>query len=185
MSAVASPGPKTTNSGAPLPLVAQPQDDLLSVNIEEIPLLKDAIAPGIHIQPLRLDPDHGQAVLIATLAPGCELPVHYHTGTAEVYTFQGRWEYREYPAQPQTAGSYLYEPGGSVHTFFCPEDNTEDTVVLLWMEGAQINFAEDGSLASIVDATSIQYVTEQLSAERDTGPVPYIYAGGAAAISKS
>ena len=24
-----------------------------------------------------------------------------------------------------------------MHTFYCPEDNTEDTVVLLWMEGAQ------------------------------------------------
>ena len=78
-----------TSSGAPLPLVAQPQDDLLTVNVDDIPILKDSIAPGIHIQPLRLDPDHGQAVLIATVAPGAALPIHYHTGTAEVYTFQG------------------------------------------------------------------------------------------------
>jgi len=119
------------------------------------------------------------------MAPGCELPVHYHTGTAEVYTFQGRWEYREYSAQPQVAGSYLYEPGGSVHTFFCPEDNTEETIVLLWMEGAQINFDEDGKLVSINDATAIQYITEKLSAEQNTGPVPYIYAGGAAAVANS
>jgi 2,4'-dihydroxyacetophenone dioxygenase len=185
MTPAASPGPKTTSSGAPLPLVAQPQDDLLTVNVNDIPLLKDAIAPGIHIQPLRLDPDHGQAVLIATLAPGCELPIHYHTGTAEVYTFQGRWEYREYASQPQVAGSYLYEPGGSVHTFFAPEDNTEDTVVLLWMEGAQINFDEDGKLVSINDATAIQFITEKLSVEQGTGPVPYIYAGGAAAVANS
>ena len=82
---------------------------------------------------------------MATMAPGCKLPLHYHTGTAEVYTLQGRWVYHEYPDQPQTAGSYLYEPGGSVHTFFCPEDNTEDTVALLGLEGAQINFNEDGS----------------------------------------
>ena len=63
------------------------------------------------------------------------LPIHYHTGTAEVWTFSGRRKYAEYPDQPQTAGSYLYEPGGSVHTFYCPEDNTEDTVALLWMSG--------------------------------------------------
>ena len=43
--------------------------DLLTVNIDQIPLLKDAMGPGIHIQPLRLDPEKGQVVLIATMAP--------------------------------------------------------------------------------------------------------------------
>src|SRR6476619_6674143 len=135
MTTAVSPGPARTTTGAPLPLVALPQGELLTVNINQLPL-------------------------------------HYHTGTAQVWTIQGRWEYREYPGQPQVAGSYLHEPGGSVHTFFCPEDNTEETVVLLWMEGAQINFS-----------TSIQFITETLSAEQDTGPVPYIHAGGAAAIT--
>ena len=179
MTTIASPGPKSTSSGAPLPLVAQPQDDLLSVNIADIPLLKDAFAPGIHFQPLRLDTEHGQSVIMATLAPGCVLPIHYHTGTAEVYTLKGRWLYREYPDQPQTAGSYLYEPGGSVHTFYCPEDNTEDTVVLLWMEGAQINFNEDGTLYAINDSTTIQYLTQTLSTAQNTGPVNYIHNGNA------
>jgi 2,4'-dihydroxyacetophenone dioxygenase len=183
MPAIASPGPKTTNSGAPLPLVAFPQDDLLTVNVADIPLLKDAYGPGIHFQPLHLDPDHGKLVIMATMAPGCQLPVHYHTSTAEVYTLQGRWEYREYPDQPQTAGSYLYEPGGSVHTFFCPEDNTEDTIVLLWMEGAQINFNDDGTLYAINDATTAQYLTETLAAEQNTGPVTYIHAGNATTIN--
>jgi 2,4'-dihydroxyacetophenone dioxygenase len=180
MTVIASPGPKTTSSGAPLPLVAQPQDELLSVNVHDIPTLKDAFGPGIHFQPLRIDPEHGQLVLLATLAPGCELPIHYHTGTAEVYTFQGRWEYREYPDQPQVAGCYLYEAGGSVHTFYCPEDNTEDTIVLLWMEGAQINFNEDGTLNSINDATTAQYLTETLSVAQSTGPISYIHGGSAA-----
>jgi quercetin dioxygenase-like cupin family protein len=179
MSPVASPGPKTTSSGAPLPLVAQPQDDLLTVNIDDIPLLKDAIAPGIHIQPLRLDPDHGQAVLLATLAPGCELPLHYHTGPAQVWTIQGRWEYKEYPTQPQVAGSYLYEPGGSVHTFFCPADNTEDTIALAWIEGAQVSFNEDGTFHSVFDAVAIQYQTETAAAAQGLAPIPYIRGGGA------
>ena len=179
MTTIATPGPKSTSSGAPLPLVAQPQDDLLSVNIADIPLLKDAFAPGIHFQPLRLDTEHGQSVIMATLAPGCVLPIHYHTGTAEVYTLKGRWLYREYPDQPQTAGSYLYEPGGSVHTFYCPEDNTEDTVVLLWMEGAQINFNEDGTLYAINDSTTMQYLTQTLSTTQNTGPVNYIHNGNA------
>ena len=179
MAAIPSPGPKTTSSGVPLPLVAQPQDDLLTVNVNDIPLLTDAIAPGIHIKPLRLDPDHGQAVLMATMAPGCELPIHYHTGTAEVYTFSGRWEYREYSDQPQVAGSYLYEPGGSVHTFFCPEDNTEDTVVIAWLEGAQVSFNDDGTFHSVTDAVLVQHLTDTAAAVRGIGPVRCIRGHGA------
>jgi 2,4'-dihydroxyacetophenone dioxygenase len=69
-----------------------------------------------------------------------------------------------------------------VHTFFCPEDNTEDTVALLWMEGAQINFNEDGTLYAINDATSIQYLAETLPAARGTGPVNYIHGGNAGRV---
>jgi len=169
----------TTSSGAPLPLCGLPQDRLLTVNIAQIPLLKDLVAPGIHIQPLRLDPERGEWVILATLAPGCELPIHYHTGPAQVWTIQGRWLYREYPDQPQTAGSYLYEPGGSVHTFYCPADNTEDTVALAWIEGAQVSFNDDGTFHSLNDAVLVQHLVETLSAARGSGPVGYIRGNGA------
>ncbi len=46
MTAPVSPGMIRTKTGVPLPLVAQPQDDLLTVNIDEIPLLEDAMARG-------------------------------------------------------------------------------------------------------------------------------------------
>ena len=116
---------------------------------------------------------------MAVLEPGCTLPVHYHTGTAQVYTLSGCWKYREYPDQPQTAGCYLYEPAGSAHTFYCPEDNTEDTVVIAWIEGAQVGFNEDGTFHGLNDAVSIQYAIETLAAERGIGPVGYIRGGSA------
>jgi 2,4'-dihydroxyacetophenone dioxygenase len=170
----------TTVTGAPLPLAALPQDRLLTVNIEQIPLLKDILGvPGIHIQPLRLDPERGEWVFLATLAPGCELPIHYHTGAAHVWTIRGRWLYREYPDQPQTAGCYLYEPGGSVHTFYCPADNTEDTIALAWIEGAQVSFNDDGTFHSLNDATLIQHLVETMSAAQGIGPIPYIRGNGA------
>ena len=53
-----------------MPAASRPSD-LLTVNIDQIPLLKDAMAPGIHIQPLRPDPEKGQVVLMAVMAPGC------------------------------------------------------------------------------------------------------------------
>ena len=171
----AIPGPAKLFNGTPLPLIALPQDGgLLTVNVDQIPLLKDALGPGIDLQPLRLDPEQGQWVLLATLKPGCTLPIHYHTGTTEVYTIKGRWVYHEYPDQPQTAGSYLHEPGGSVHTFFCPED-----VAVVWLHGAQVCFNDDGTFHSINDATSLQYLAEKMSAEQGLGPVGYIHGGGA------
>jgi len=170
----------TTFTGAPLPLMAMSQDELLTVNVDQIPLLKDLLGvPGIHIKPLRLDPERGEWVFFAVLAPGCSLPIHYHTGPAQVYTLSGRWLYREYPDQPQTAGSYLYEPGGGVHTFYCPEDNTEDTVVIAWIEGAQVSFNDDGTFHSVNDATLIQHLTETVAAARGIGPVGYIRGNGA------
>jgi quercetin dioxygenase-like cupin family protein len=182
MTATLSSGIATTGSGAPLPVIALPQGELLTVDIDQIPLFKDLVGPGIHIQPLRLDAERGEWVFLATLAPGCELPIHYHTGTAQVWTIQGRWLYREYPDQPQTAGSYLYEPGGSVHTFYTPEDNTEDTITLAWIEGAQVSFNEDGTFHSINDAVAVQNLTHKAAEERGLEPVPYIR-GGAAGVN--
>ena len=183
MTGTLSPAQLNTMSGAPLPLLALKQGKLLTVNADQIPLLKDLVAPGIHIQPLRLDPERGEWVFLATLAPGCELPLHYHTGPAQVWTIKGRWLYREYPDQPQTAGSYLYEPGGSVHTFYCPKDNTEDTVALAWIEGAQVSFNEDGTFYGINDAVSMQHLSETVSAAQGTGPVGYIDGGTAGVIN--
>jgi len=179
MTATLSPGMATTGSGAPLPVVALPQGELLTVNVDQVPLLKDLVAPGIHVQPLRFDLEKGEWVFLATLAPGAELPLHYHTGPAQVWTIQGRWEYKEYPTQPQVAGSYLYEPGGSVHTFFVPADNTEDTIALAWIEGAQVSFNEDGSFHSVFDSVAIQYLTETRAAAEGHAPIPYIRGAGA------
>ena len=175
----------TTLTGAPLPVVALPQGELLTVSIDEIPVFKDLVAPGIHIQPLRIDVERGEWVFLATLAPGCALPLHYHTGAAQVWTIQGRWLYHEYPDQPQVAGSYLYEPGGSVHTFYTPEDNTEDTIALAWIEGAQVSFNEDGSFHSVMDAVTLKYLLETATAAQGTGPVPYISHGAANTVTKA
>ena len=88
MTAPVSPGMFRTNSGVPLPLVALPQGELLTVNIDQIPLLKDLWAPASTSSRCAWTPKRDRWVFLATLAPGCVLPLHYHTGTAEVYTFR-------------------------------------------------------------------------------------------------
>ena len=77
----------------------------------------------------------------------------------------------------QTAGSYLYEPGGSVHTFVCPDTNTEDSVLLVRVEGANINFGNDGQNHSILDAAF--FLTPQLAEAQVLGTIDYIVSGAA------
>jgi anti-sigma factor ChrR (cupin superfamily) len=182
--ATATPGPATTRTGAPLPLVALPQTELLTVNEKHIPMVRNALGQGVHFQPLRLDIEAGEWVVLATFEPGSTVPLHYHTGVAEVYTLSGAWHYYEYPDQMQTAGSYLYEPGSSVHTFITPDTNTEDTVIFVRVQGANINFNEDGTFHSILDAALISFLGTSLAADQNLGPMNYIGGGAAAFTAK-
>ena len=81
-----------------------------------------------------------------------QVPLHYHTGIAEVYTLSGRWHYLEYPDQPQTAGFVPLRASASVHPFICPETNTEETVIFIRVVGTNVNFTEDGAFHSMLDA---------------------------------
>ncbi len=86
-------------------------------------------------------------------APGVTLPLHFHTGTVHAYTDVGLLVYTEHPEQKQTAGMYLYEPGGSVHQFNTPANNTVDTDVFFVVTGANINYASmGGDYMGIMDA---------------------------------
>jgi 2,4'-dihydroxyacetophenone dioxygenase len=185
MTLTIAPIPAKTSSGAALPFVALPQGELLTVNENNIPLLRDTLAPGVHVKPLRLDLEAGCWVVLATFSPGAQVPLHYHTGIAEVYTLSGRWHYAEYPDQPQTAGSYLFEPAGSVHTFITPESNTEDTVLFIRVEGANINFTEDGQFHSILDTVTIRHLSDQLAEAQGVGPVNYIGGGAAGYMAQT
>ena len=179
------PTTSTTITGADLPLVALPQTELLTVNLDESPWLEESLAPGVKVKPLRLDVEAGIWVIMASFQPGSRVPLHYHTGVAEVFTLSGRWNYLEYPDQPQTAGSYLYEPAGSVHTLDVPADNTEDTLMFIRVQGANVNFRDDGTFHSILDAAALVFLTDLFAAQVDTdmryirgGDTAYVAAGG-------
>ena len=102
----------TTSSGSPLPLVALPQGELLTINEADNPLLRDALGPGVHFKALRLDLEAGCWVVLAVLSPGAQLPVHYHTGVAEAYTLSGRWHYLETPINRRPPGpTSMSRPG--------------------------------------------------------------------------
>ncbi|MFG2953601.1 2,4'-dihydroxyacetophenone dioxygenase family protein [Streptomyces sp. NPDC048291] len=168
-----------TQTADKVPVVSLPQTELLTLNVNDIPLLKDALGPGISFQPLFLDPEMGIWAIIGTFAPGVELPIHLHTGGVHGYTLKGEWIYKEYPDQPQTAGSYLYEPASSVHTFAVPGTTTEDTVVLFIINGANVGFTEDGQFHSVLDAVTVQALVKQCAQAQGLGTVKYLTGGTA------
>jgi 2,4'-dihydroxyacetophenone dioxygenase len=154
------------------------QDTLLCVDTNAGKFLKGLLHPGISVYPLFLDPCNGVWVLRVKFAPGITLPLHFHTGTVHAYTMSGSWYYTEYPEQKQTAGSYLYEPGGSVHQFNTPADNTGDTDVFFVVTGANINFAsEGGAYMGTMDAGWIKASIDQMIRDQGADKMNYISAG--------
>ena len=79
---------------------------------------------------------------------GYEVQTHRHTGPVFGYTTAGAWKYKEYD-YVNRAGSFLYEPAGSVHTLQCVEDETR---VWFQMYGANVNLDAAGNVTSVVDA---------------------------------
>ncbi|KJK24809.1 2,4-dihydroxyacetophenone dioxygenase [Burkholderiaceae bacterium 16] len=165
-----------------LPKVVTHQDRLLSVNIHESQEFPGSES-GSTIIPLFLDRENGVWVLYGKFEPGTTLPPHFHTGTVHFFTTKGQWNYVEYPDDPQTAGSYLYEPGGSVHTFSVPADAKEPAEGFMVVYGANVIFA-DGEYQSVRDAGAIEEGI--LAAARNAGlPVPrYIRPKGGAEFSR-
>lgn len=143
-----------------LPSNINHQDRLLTVNLnEEKPVLDPLM--GTSVQPLFLDTENGVWVLYVHFPPGTLLPKHYHTGSVHFLTVKGEWNYVEYPDDKQTAGSYLYEPAGSIHQFSVPADAKEAAEGFMVVYGANVNFDENGDFVDVMDASSIELSIQQ------------------------
>ncbi len=161
------------------PEIVTHQDKLLTVDTNVGKFLEGLLHPGIKAYPLFLDPHNGVWVLRVKFAPGVTLPMHFHTGTVHLYTMSGCWYYTEYPDQKQTAGSYLYEPGGSVHQFNTPAENTEDTDTFMVVTGSNVNFNAEGNkeYLGIMDAGLIKAWVDVAIKDQGADSVTYIQAG--------
>lgn len=153
------------------------QDKLLTVDTNLSKFIEGLLHPGIKVHPLFLDPYNGVWVLRVKFAPGVTLPLHFHTGTVHLYTMSGCWYYTEYPDQKQTAGCYIFEPGGSVHQFNTPADNTGDTDTFMVVTGANVNFAgPGGDYLGMMDAGWIKAMVDQAIKDQGADRMNYISA---------
>ena len=115
-------------------------DDLPWVDIGEGSLLKV----------LQIKEREGLWVIRNRFMPGYQVQTHKHTGPVYAFTTTGAWRYKESDFVNR-AGSFLYEPAGSVHTLQCIEDGTD---VWFHMYGANLNLDADGNVESVTDGSS-------------------------------
>lgn len=107
------------------------------------------IGDGSLLKVLQVKRGEGLWIIENIFRAGYEVEKHRHTGPVWGYTTAGAWKYKEYD-YVNRAGSFLYEPAGSVHTLQCIEDNTR---VWFQMHGSNINLDENDNITSVVDGT--------------------------------
>jgi 2,4'-dihydroxyacetophenone dioxygenase len=117
---------------------------------DELPFVD--LGDGTLLQLLQVDLAQGVWVVRNRFNPGTTIPTHKHTGHVFAFTTAGSWHYLESPEAVNRAGSYLYEPAGSVHTLHVPEDNTEVTDVWFTIHGANLNLDAEGRVEMVIDA---------------------------------
>lgn len=108
---------------------------------------------GVTFQLNQVDIEAGFFVVRVRGEPGRTIQRHKHTGEVFAFTLAGSWKYLEYP-EINTAGSFLYEPAGSIHTLHFPDTNTETTDVWFVLHGANLNLDTEGNVQSVLDAGS-------------------------------
>ena len=105
------------------------------------------IGDGNKLKVIHVDEKEGLWIVENIFQKGFDVQTHRHTGPVWGYTVSGGWKYKEYD-YVNRAGSFLYEPAGSVHTLECIED---DTQVWFHMYGVNLNLDADGNVESVFD----------------------------------
>ncbi len=109
---------------------------------------------GMSFQLLQADVEGALWVVRVRAQPGVTIQRHKHTGEVFAYTIAGAWKYLEYP-EVNTAGSYLYEPAGSVHTLHILKSNTGITDIWFAIRGANLNLDDKGNVEAVLDAGAV------------------------------
>jgi len=117
----------------------------IHLGAEELPFVD--IGEGSKLKVIHVDLGEGLWIVENIFQANYVVQTHRHTGPVYAYTTSGAWKYQEYD-DVNRAGSFLYEPAGSIHTLECIED---DTHVWFQIYGANLNLDAEGNVESIFD----------------------------------
>ena len=118
----------------------------IHIGADDLPFVD--IGDGAKLKVLQVKRGENLWIIENVFQAGYSVQTHRHTGPVFGYTTAGAWKYAEYD-YVNRAGSFLYEPAGSVHTLQCIED---DTRVWFHMYGSNLNLDDAGQVVSVVDA---------------------------------
>jgi quercetin dioxygenase-like cupin family protein len=123
----------------------QSAPEAIHIGADDLPFVE--IGNGNKLKVLQVDERQGLWIVENIFQAGFAVQTHKHTGPVYGYTTSGAWKYAEYD-YVNRAGSFLFEPAGSIHTLTCIED---DTRVWFQMYGANLNLDADGKIDSVAD----------------------------------
>lgn len=113
------------------------------------------ILPGIDFRMLFSSGETGRWTVLFRCQAGSSFPSHRHYGAGEYFVIQGLMQYR---AGSAPAGTYGYEPVGSLHELTSFPEYTE----LLFTNYGPVAFLQDdGSVASILDYATLEQMVAQ------------------------
>jgi len=94
-------------------------------------------APNVWFRPLLLNTTEGEWVNLLRVRRSGVLSRHRHPAPVHGYVIKGSWRYLEHDWRA-TAGMYVFEPPGEVHTLVC--DANDEMITLFNVRGALIYF---------------------------------------------
>lgn len=156
------------------PVIATPET--IHRGEDELPFV--TLADDVRLQLVHVDLGAGVWTVRNQFPPGVTITKHRHTGHVLAFTQTGSWHYLESPEALNTAGSFLYEPAGSVHTLHVPQTNKGPTDVWFTVTGANLNLGADGRVESVIDAAAmLHYYRLLCDAEFGVSDPPVVVAG--------
>lgn len=96
-------------------------------------------APNVWFRPLFLNTVAGEWINLLRVRRSGVLSRHRHPAPVHGYVIKGSWRYLEHD-WTATAGTYVYEPPGEIHTLVV--DNDDEMITLFHVCGALIYFDE-------------------------------------------
>ena len=123
------------------------------VGVDDVPWVPNLNYPGTEMRLLQADVYAGVYTLAGRMHAGLTVGTHRHLGAVHMFTLSGSWVYLEHDFVNR-AGSYLYEPPGSVHTLSVPADNTEVTETLTVVYGRTEYIGDGGEVIAVSDTAS-------------------------------
>jgi 2,4'-dihydroxyacetophenone dioxygenase len=137
--------------------------------VDAIPWIPQA--DGVWFRPLRLSPELGTWTNLLRVTKRGTINLHRHVAPVEAWVITGQWRYLEHD-WTASAGDYVYEPAGDVHTLVTVGE--EEMITLFSMHGPIEYIGQDGQVAYVETAQTKLSRYADFCASHDAGLAPVI-----------